>query len=50
LKSAAALAKAAEPWRPWRAYGAMHLWESLAPPSTPTRRRSVTRTVKAPLT
>jgi AraC family transcriptional regulator, regulatory protein of adaptative response / DNA-3-methyladenine glycosylase II len=30
LKSASALEKAAERWRPWRAYAAMHLWESLA--------------------
>ena len=30
LKSARALEQAAERWRPWRAYGAMHLWESLA--------------------
>ena len=29
LKSARALEKAAERWRPWRAYAAMHLWESL---------------------
>ena len=29
LKSAKALEKAAERWRPWRAYAAMHLWESL---------------------
>ncbi|MCE9603485.1 MAG: helix-turn-helix domain-containing protein [Planctomycetia bacterium] len=27
--SAKAMEKAAEPWRPWRAYAAMHLWESL---------------------
>ena len=27
LKSAKALEKAAERWRPWRAYAAMHLWE-----------------------
>jgi len=30
LKSAHALEQAAEPWRPWRAYGAMHLWERLS--------------------
>jgi AraC family transcriptional regulator of adaptative response / DNA-3-methyladenine glycosylase II len=30
LKSPVSLERAAEPWRPWRAYGAMHLWESLA--------------------
>ncbi len=30
LKSARELERKAEPWRPWRAYGAMHLWESLA--------------------
>lgn len=30
LKSARELQRVAEPWRPWRAYGAMHLWESLA--------------------
>ncbi|MGE3314046.1 MAG: AlkA N-terminal domain-containing protein [Planctomycetaceae bacterium] len=29
LKSAKALEQAADRWRPWRAYGAMHLWESL---------------------
>ncbi len=29
LKSAKAIEKAAERWRPWRAYAAMHLWESL---------------------
>lgn len=28
-KSARKLAAAAERWRPWRAYAAMHLWESL---------------------
>jgi AraC family transcriptional regulator of adaptative response / DNA-3-methyladenine glycosylase II len=28
-KSAAELQRAAELWRPWRAYAAMHLWESL---------------------
>ena len=33
LKSAKALEKAAERWRPWRAYAAMHLWESLKTPS-----------------
>jgi AraC family transcriptional regulator of adaptative response / DNA-3-methyladenine glycosylase II len=30
LQSARALEQVAEKWRPWRAYGAMHLWESLA--------------------
>jgi AraC family transcriptional regulator of adaptative response / DNA-3-methyladenine glycosylase II len=29
LKSVKALTAAAEHWRPWRAYAAMHLWESL---------------------
>jgi AraC family transcriptional regulator of adaptative response / DNA-3-methyladenine glycosylase II len=29
LKSARAVERAAERWRPWRAYAAMHLWESL---------------------
>jgi len=29
LKSASALEKTSERWRPWRAYAAMHLWESL---------------------
>ena len=29
LKSAKVLARTAECWRPWRAYAAMHLWESL---------------------
>jgi AraC family transcriptional regulator of adaptative response / DNA-3-methyladenine glycosylase II len=33
LKSAKALETAAERWRPWRAYAAMHLWESLQTPS-----------------
>jgi AraC family transcriptional regulator of adaptative response / DNA-3-methyladenine glycosylase II len=33
LKSAKALEKTAERWRPWRAYAAMHLWESLKIPS-----------------
>ena len=33
LKSAGALEKAAERWRPWRSYAAMHLWESLKTPS-----------------
>jgi AraC family transcriptional regulator of adaptative response / DNA-3-methyladenine glycosylase II len=33
LKSARVLEKAAEGWRPWRAYAAMHLWESLKTPS-----------------
>jgi AraC family transcriptional regulator of adaptative response / DNA-3-methyladenine glycosylase II len=31
LKSTKALERAAERWRPWRAYAAMHLWESLVP-------------------
>ncbi len=30
LKSAKGLEAVAERWRPWRAYAAMHLWESLA--------------------
>lgn len=30
LKSPRALDEAAERWRPWRAYAAIHLWESLA--------------------
>jgi AraC family transcriptional regulator of adaptative response / DNA-3-methyladenine glycosylase II len=30
VKSARALAAAAERWRPWRAYAAMHLWQTLA--------------------
>jgi AraC family transcriptional regulator of adaptative response / DNA-3-methyladenine glycosylase II len=29
LRSAKALESAAEQWRPWRAYAAMHLWESV---------------------
>ena len=29
MTSARSLEKAAEAWRPWRAYAAMHLWESL---------------------
>jgi AraC family transcriptional regulator of adaptative response / DNA-3-methyladenine glycosylase II len=32
LKSAKVLEKEAERWRPWRAYAAMHLWESLQAP------------------
>ncbi|MBX3411459.1 MAG: helix-turn-helix domain-containing protein [Pirellulales bacterium] len=31
MKSAGALERAAERWRPWRAYAALHLWESLSP-------------------
>ena len=27
--SAAELAQAAEAWRPWRAYGAVHLWTGI---------------------
>jgi AraC family transcriptional regulator of adaptative response / DNA-3-methyladenine glycosylase II len=34
LKSAKALEKVAERWRPWRAYAAMHLWESLKTQAT----------------
>jgi AraC family transcriptional regulator of adaptative response / DNA-3-methyladenine glycosylase II len=33
IKSAKALEKLAQRWRPWRSYAAMHLWESLKPPS-----------------
>lgn len=33
MTSARSLEKAAEAWRPWRAYAAMHLWESLKTPS-----------------
>jgi AraC family transcriptional regulator of adaptative response / DNA-3-methyladenine glycosylase II len=29
LKTAAALHTAAEPWRPWRSYAALHLWKKL---------------------
>jgi AraC family transcriptional regulator, regulatory protein of adaptative response / DNA-3-methyladenine glycosylase II len=29
LRRAAELAQAAERWRPWRAYAALHLWHSL---------------------
>jgi AraC family transcriptional regulator of adaptative response / DNA-3-methyladenine glycosylase II len=32
--SPADLLHAAERWRPWRAYAALHLWASLAPPAT----------------
>jgi AraC family transcriptional regulator of adaptative response / DNA-3-methyladenine glycosylase II len=35
--SAARLERAAEDWRPWRAYAAMHLWASL--PAPPSKRR-----------
>jgi AraC family transcriptional regulator of adaptative response / DNA-3-methyladenine glycosylase II len=38
LKSAKLLEKAAERWRPWRAYAAMHLWESLKPLSNVDQR------------
>jgi len=46
LKSARALEQAAERWRPWRAYAAMHLWESLSaasksPNTRPERRNAV---------
>ena len=37
LKSGPALEKAAERWRPWRAYAAQHLWESLQTPLESTR-------------
>jgi AraC family transcriptional regulator of adaptative response / DNA-3-methyladenine glycosylase II len=33
LKTAQSLEKVAERWRPWRAYAAMQLWESLKTPS-----------------
>lgn len=33
MKSAKVLERIAERWRPWRAYAAMHLWESLKTPS-----------------
>jgi AraC family transcriptional regulator of adaptative response / DNA-3-methyladenine glycosylase II len=33
MKSARALETLAEGWRPWRAYAALHLWESLTPPA-----------------
>lgn len=36
LKSAKQLIAASEQWRPWRAYAAMHLWESLNLPVEPT--------------
>jgi AraC family transcriptional regulator of adaptative response / DNA-3-methyladenine glycosylase II len=32
-KSAKELERAAEAWRPWRAYAAMHLWQSLTTPT-----------------
>jgi AraC family transcriptional regulator of adaptative response / DNA-3-methyladenine glycosylase II len=39
LKSPRALEQRAETWRPWRAYAALHLWQSLpASPSNPARR------------
>jgi AraC family transcriptional regulator of adaptative response / DNA-3-methyladenine glycosylase II len=37
LKSARAMEQAAEGWRPWRAYAAMHLWESLKTPAPSAR-------------
>jgi AraC family transcriptional regulator of adaptative response / DNA-3-methyladenine glycosylase II len=38
LASARALAEAAERWRPWRGYAAMHLWESLGGGGSKRRR------------
>ena len=41
--SAAALALAAEAWRPWRAYAAVHLWAGMTPRRDPKRTRRSTR-------
>jgi AraC family transcriptional regulator of adaptative response / DNA-3-methyladenine glycosylase II len=35
LSSTKAVQAASEAWRPWRAYAAMHLWQSLATSATP---------------
>jgi AraC family transcriptional regulator, regulatory protein of adaptative response / DNA-3-methyladenine glycosylase II len=46
-----ALLAAAEAWRPWRAYAALHLWASLAPRTenacTSTPKRSAASTIRA---
>ena len=50
LKTARELARAAESWRPWRAYAAFVLWNSLSTspePSTPWTRRSTTGSSRA---
>jgi AraC family transcriptional regulator of adaptative response / DNA-3-methyladenine glycosylase II len=39
-KSARSLTAAADRWRPWRAYAAMHLWESLRPAAKRTPKLS----------
>jgi 3-methyladenine DNA glycosylase/8-oxoguanine DNA glycosylase len=39
LPSHSALAAAAEAWRPWRAYAALHLWTGLDPGPMPRRAR-----------
>ena len=41
--SAAALAQAAEAWRPWRAYAAVHLWAGMTRRRDPKRTRRSTR-------
>lgn len=43
LSSAKALDKAAERWRPWRSYAAMHLWESLKTSRGSSERPKVAR-------
>ncbi len=39
--TAAQLIKRAEPWRPWRAYAAMHLWRTSADPAPATNSSSI---------
>jgi len=39
MTSRKALESRAECWRPWRAYAAMHLWQSLTPPGRPSLTR-----------
>ncbi len=38
--TAAALIKRAEPWRPWRAYAAIHLWRAAGDPAAESRRHA----------
>jgi AraC family transcriptional regulator of adaptative response / DNA-3-methyladenine glycosylase II len=44
ITGAKEIVKAAEPWRPWRAYAVQHLWASLASP--PAKQRAKTRRSK----
>lgn len=43
LEGAAAVRRRAERWRPWRAYGAMHLWAEAADAARPRRAGSTDR-------